>query len=418
MKKRKFYLKSAFKIPNLYSGRKTILRNVSPMELFFDLAFILPIAKIHLLFAVGDPFTLFEGAILYFYFILTWSNVTLYNVYFWNENGTYFIRFFLVIIMIPVILMASINEITTTTVNFLIVNLIFIKSVVSIVWVITVNRTKYEEGIHLKQVMNKYFFVRLGSVLILIVALFSDKKYLVYFLLGIIIYEFFMQKFVTTRKRKQLNFYLLHLDRHLLKERIILLVMLIFSEGVLLISQIFSFDKLSISLLVVIMIFLSISFFFLRIYYDFHLLKLEKGYEDKYVANIYIGTLSFLVLFSVLENIGHAAIEKVTVDFFTHILLCILLLYFALFHLANDIAHFKNKKILWNYNRGTAFSEVDIVFNIIMVFLAISTIFIKNPLTLILVIFIYYVIHLVPTFFDAEYNENNFILEGTEEDID
>ncbi len=414
MENKKKKVKYVFELPALNSEEKTSgHRKVSPMELFFDLAFILAIGTISKLFLQEDYVYLIDGIILYFYFILSWSNITLYNIYFWSENGSYFIRFFLILIMIPIILISSIHSITPQSINFLIINLIILKVSVAFIWYITLDKNKRVQNKYLKSIMNKYLLVRMGSIFLLIFSYYIDKKYLTSILLFTMIYEFVLQRLFTANYKKKIKEKLPFLNLELLKERTLLLIVLIFGEGIIIISELFSFEHYNLSIILLIIIYIQIALFFLKIYYDFNLIKFEKGYEDVYIMDIYVGTFSFLLLFTIFKAIGENALFGESVTLYQHLVLLALLLFFSIHHLINNIGYYMGRKVLFSYNREIYFSKIDTISNIIMIIISLITLVISNPVTLLLVTFLYYVVHLVPTFFDYDRwkNENAKVIK-------
>ncbi len=423
------YIKSAFESPELNNEKgKFNIRQASPLELFFDLVFVILLANIGHLFYDLSIENIILTIALYVSIYAVWSDMNMYFMRFFNAS--YRVRFGLVLIMMPLLWLAGINDFhTQQSIELVVLAFFFSKMALMIVWYTTVfKNNKVDNQIFKKTVKIELQGLLISSLIILIVFVYPTILFLSLMLILSLLFEvlyinlmykrYFKELIADENKKTSnknntiesvlLSKHMPQIDYELLKERHVLFLILVFGEGVVSSVKIFNIDITAIfSLLDMFFMFAIVVFFFFRVYEEFIIMEYNDHIKKTITFNHMTFAMVILILFSLL---GAITVEQNILFISYRILISLLLIYNCIWHLVKNIKP-KTRNLSKSENY---FRKLDNKILIVMVFLAVSLIFITKVTTFLLVVMIYFFIHLIPIVyryanFKNKINQNNNI---------
>ena len=182
------------------------------------------------------------------------------------------------------------------------------------------------------------------------------------------------------------------LDVDLLNERILLFIILIFGEGVLSSFSIFSEHSTNNTehIFLGIVVFISVFLFYLRVYEEWVMRKFISKMETAQITRIMLMAFLQLSLYSILNAI---LVQKGFVDISFRVVLSIVLMIISWGHHSADIQDLKSTQ---TSDEEKKFARVDIATLYPMYILSILVLFISSKIVIILIVFAYFIIHIIP----------------------
>ncbi len=389
------YLKKAFEKPVLNNDGTTVInRTASPLELFFDLIFVILFANIGHLFYEPTFSNMLLAIALFLSIYMIWTNMNMFFMRFFGS--TYKIRFGLIIVMIPLLVLAGIEDFHTQRSVYLIVFGFFLSRVTLIVlWYrsVVINET-IDNQIFKWGVKIDITGFSISASMILLVLFWPTVLVLSSVLLISIFVEYGYIKYRYSKLTKG-NGSLLHNDKmpgvdyKLLKERHLLFLILIFGEGI--VSSIHAFStegELFISLFHMLLIFIIVILFFTRVYEEFLILEYTKEKSENFLYTHLVFSFILLILFSILGAIMSSELD---IELAYRIIISIILMYISISHFFNN----RKKSIGITSISQKDFKKIDQRMNILMFLIAILILFITNQTFFLLLLMLYFILHIV-----------------------
>lgn len=425
MIKYKQYLKEAFENPKLNNNDNSniISRAASPLELFFDLIFVLILANIgHILYEpTFENISLSIALYLNIYFF--WTNITMYFIRFYE--ATYSLRFGLIIVMIPLLFYAIIDDFSSqSSIIFIAIGFILSRIALISLWHFTVfQNKKITNEVFKKSVLIDLKAFSFSSFFMVLPLIYPRSLILIICLIAAIIFEY-MFIFISYREN---NTILEHekmpqIDFTLLKERHILFIILIFGEG--LVSTINTFNNdipIYLSSINTILLFFIVILFFTRVYEEFLLMPYNNIPNNFAMLNHLTFSFSLLFLFSVLGAITTQGTEVLLIY---RVIIFFFLMYLTTWHIiankydghflkkTNSIPHFVSISHI-------QFLKVDNITLYLMYLVSFVILLVQNTTLVLLLILIYFALHVLPMPYRYQmykvklYEEINFDMDVT-----
>lgn len=356
-------LKVAFKRPYINGvDGKYFKRGSDPLELFFDLIFVVTLAKISNQLHYLTPSNIFYSFILFVTLFLIWYNVTKYAMYFISNKSDYFLRTMIFLVMIPVLLISGINDYSSPEAIRILAGLIGITRLIcAYIW----RDAIINAPINHIATSKKYKFVsqRLKvSAGVTLLGIIFPEQFIIFLIISLILETIFMPIVM----RKKHNKGLIDFDTILFNERKLLFVILIFGEAI---TKTFSVYDITAGLKTAItplMIFAIIYLFFLRLNEETQIRNTKKETTSIYLNAVF--NFFLILLFSVLTVLENSQLHGEEISFFTISVLVFILTYISVAHYINNYISLKKKSQKIKPLRN--FYVLDQTMNILMLLVA------------------------------------------------
>lgn len=225
-------IRQMFKKPEKFN--KFVTRQVDPMELFWDLIFVVTLR--YIIDAYVSNFTMFTfvvGLLVFLETYIFWTNINIYSVNFYDVSHNN--RMLLNFMMSPLLIIASITDYTSnSSIYFLALSLILLKGMQAYIWARAIKVHKTDRSYRSLNYMYRnevrvYIVCAIAPVI-----LFALPSLVIPVLILLILTELLLPAFLN-RKRKIVYAF----DRILIAERYLLFIILIFGEGFIGVVHIF-----------------------------------------------------------------------------------------------------------------------------------------------------------------------------------
>lgn len=361
-------------------------RSAHPLELFFDLIFVIALANIAHHLEHMSLGSLLSSLLLYFVVYSIWYSITEYSAMFMTKQTNYFIRLMIFLIMLPMVFLTGITEFSSpNAIKIISLALASSRLMIGYIWrdaVINAPINNISLSIVYKMVSN--FYMIAGSLYILV--LFNVKLFLFVLICNVIIESIIIP--IKVRKIKKKLFFKVPINQELLIERHLLFIILVFGEGLVQAINTTNLDYGIEGILSPILLF-SIAFvFYLRVFEEFSV--------SDYMTNVdgtwrYL-TLNFflLFLFTVLGTIPHIIHEHHYLPFETKLLIFGLLQYVVISHTVVNIMQIHRYRCK-NYE----FFVLDLITLGIMAIVAFGIFWINSVLATYLLVLIFFILHVI-----------------------
>lgn len=225
-------IKQMFNKPQRFN--KFVTRQVDPMELFWDLIFVVTLRYIiDAYIANFSMFTFAVGLLVFLETYLFWTNINIYSVNFYDVSHNN--RLLMTLMLSPLLIIASITDYTKfNSIFFLGLSLLLLKFMQAFIWAraIKVHRTdKSYQSLNYMYRNEVRVYVICG---LLSMALFIAPTLVIPILILMILVELFLPSILNRKKRIVYAF-----DRILIAERYLLFIILVFGEGFIGVVHIF-----------------------------------------------------------------------------------------------------------------------------------------------------------------------------------
>lgn len=237
-------------------------RTSHPLELFFDLVFVVALGKVSHTFLDPSVKSLLMAVILFIAIYQIWKNITKFNVYFFQHS--LISSFLFVIVMIPIFLITSMAKYTGIyNIYLLIILFSCSRLILSFAWYQLVYRNDLISNKYINKISKSYSIIFLCSSLFLLLGLLNYKYFYLILMISIILE--LISTYTMHYKVSQLELQIPMVDLDLLQERRVLFVILIWGEALVTAGSMFSnYENISQAVSMNLALFLIISFFFLR----------------------------------------------------------------------------------------------------------------------------------------------------------
>ncbi len=357
-------LKQMFHKPSKFS--KFIARQVDPMELFWDLLFVVTLRYIIDSYVVTfSLFTFIVGLLVFLETYLFWNNINIYSVNFYDVSHNN--RFLMTLMMSPLLIIASIVDYTNiTSIYFLGFALVLLKLMQAYIWMraIIVHKTD-------KSYRSLNYMYRNEVIVYLICAfqamlLFLMPAYIIPILIILIVTELFLPTILNRNKKIVYAF-----DRILIAERYLLFIILIFGEGFIGVVHILQHSS-PINLRDIIsglLIFWTLYAMFLKVYDEYTIHKERVSTTFMMYLTTYV--ISSMLLISSLI-VAALQFKTVTSELQIVLLLGVASYYFTYAYNAYRYLTKRKKHLLVEdikyYKRDFCQSIIDLIISVILIF--------------------------------------------------
>lgn len=278
---------------------KFVTRQVDPMELFWDLIFVVTLRYIIDAYVVNfSMFTFVVGLLVFLETYIFWTNINVYSVNFYDVSHNN--RFLLNLMLSPLLIIAAITDYTTEgSIYFLALSLVLLKLMQAYIWARAIKVHKTDKSY---RSLNTMYTSEIKVYLIcaLIAAtLFIVPHFVIPVLIILILVELLLPSYFNRKKRIVYAF-----DRILIAERYLLFIILIFGEGFIGVVHIFQHsDPLSVyDLARGLLIFWTLYAMFLKLYDEYTIHKERISTTFMIFLTTYV--VSSMLLISALIVIG------------------------------------------------------------------------------------------------------------------
>lgn len=376
-------LKLAFQRPYINGlDGKYFRRAANPLELFFDLIFVVTLAKVAGQFNSFEIENIFYSLILYLSVFMVWYNVTKYAMYFISNQSDYFLRGMIFLIMVPILLVTGIENYQDPEAIRVVAILIGISRIITAyIW----RDAIINAPINHIATSRKYKFISQGlkiSGLITLSGFFLPEYFLFFLLISLLIEIIYMPLKVSKKHDKGVA----EFDPKLFNERKLLFVILIFGEGIIQTFSHFDITQGINNVFAPLMIFAIIYLFFLRISEE---TQIQNTYSE--VSSIFqSGLFNFilLMLLAILNDLQMSQIYSEPLIIHEIYILVGILIYISITHYWNNYSSKNHKKDL------EKFYQLDQVMNLLMLGMA-AIIFLYHPTAniVILEVLVFFILH-------------------------
>lgn len=367
---------------------KFVTRQVDPMELFWDLMFVVTLRYIIDAYIVNfSLFTFVVGLLVFIETYIFWTNINIYSVNFYDVSHNN--RVLLTLMLSPLLIIASITDYTNIiSIYFLGLSLTLLKGMQAFIWQRAIKVHKTDKSYRSLNYMYKnevrvYIICSLMSM-----TLFIIPTWVIPILILLIVTELLLPSFLN-RKRKIVYAF----DRILIAERYLLFIILIFGEGFIGVVHILQHgDPLSINELVrSLLVFWTLYAMFLKVYdeYTIHKERISTAfmiYLTTYVISSMLLISALIVLGlehdTVTATINGVSILGVVTYYLTYS-------YNAYRYLNKRKEHLHDCDIKY-YKRDLIQSLVSLVVSVVVIIL------IHNPFILLLILCVIIIINSMP----------------------
>ncbi len=380
------YLKNSFEPLRLNNEMDLSEQRLShPLELFFDLVFVVAIGKVGHAFLHPELSSLVVSVILFWGVFQIWKNITKFNAYFFQKG--LITSFLFVLVMLPVFFIVSISDYTdTSNVLLLVASFSFSRLTLTFAWYKLIYKNKQITNKFINYLAKKYALLYLISSLIMIIGIF-DYKYFYLILIGTVILELIFAQYIPHLAKKKAKDRIPVIDEELIQERRVLFTILVWGEALVTAGSVFSeYDSFIRAIIMSLMLFFIIAFFFLRAvaaFGDTYNIRAMGPYMLEFTE--YTFPLITLSLFVCLAGIAIAP----TVDSLARIIVIFDVLYISISHLYANITQSKNTTDM----NLKYFVKVDNVMLIIQLVMIAGLVFVNNPPIFISIILIIFILH-------------------------
>ncbi len=205
---------------------KFVTRQVDPMELFWDLIFVVTLRYIIDAYVVDfSLFTFLVGLLVFIEVYIFWANINIYSVNFYDVSHND--RLLMTFMIAPLLLIASITDYTNpTSIYLLAFSLTLLKLMQAYIWTRAIIVHKTDKSYRSLNYMYRNEVRAYLICAVLPTLLFIMPHMIIPLLLILIITELFLPSFLNRNKKIVYAF-----DRILIAERYLLFIILIFGEG-------------------------------------------------------------------------------------------------------------------------------------------------------------------------------------------
>ncbi|WOO89164.1 low temperature requirement protein A [Mollicutes bacterium LVI A0078] len=278
---------------------KFVTRQVDPMELFWDLIFVVTLRYIIDAYVVNfSMFTFVVGLLVFLETYIFWTNINVYSVNFYDVSHNN--RFLLNLMLSPLLIIAAITDYTTEgSIYFLALSLVLLKLMQAYIWARAIKVHKTDKSYRSLNTMYSSE-IKVYLICALIAAmLFIVPHFVIPVLIILILVELLLPSYFNRKKRIVYAF-----DRILIAERYLLFIILIFGEGFIGVVHIFQHsDPLSVyDLARGLLIFWTLYAMFLKLYDEYTIHKERISTTFMIFLTTYV--VSSMLLISALIVIG------------------------------------------------------------------------------------------------------------------
>jgi low temperature requirement protein LtrA len=392
MKDYKYFLRESFEYPVLQNDSELKERVSSPLELFFDLMLVAIFGVVAHQFYHITVIELLLAFSLFFATFFVWININMFMMRFYSAS--YLIRIGLMSTMLPLFMIASVEDISSPEgIRVISIGLFLSRIILIILWyIVALKNPKVTNEIFKKAVKIDIVGYIIGAI-VGAIPFFVPNEYvlIVAILLGSVAeigYDQIMYKSVSIRESKGMPL----LDIDLLNERILLFIILIFGEGVLSSFSIFSEHSTNNTehIFLGIVVFISVFLFYLRVYEEWVMRKFLSKMETAQITRVLLIAFLQLSLYSILNAI---LVQKGFVDISFRVVLSIVLMIISGGHHSADLQDLKSTQ---TSDEEKKFARVDIATLYPMYILSVLVLFISSKIVIILIVFAYFIIHIIP----------------------
>lgn len=217
---------------------KFVTRQVDPMELFWDLIFVVTLRYIIDAYIINfNMFTFIVGLLVFLETYLFWTNINIYSVNYYDVSHNN--RLLMTLMLSPLLIIASITSYTTeSSIFFLALSLFLLKLMQAYIWSRAIKVHKRDQDYRSLNFMYRNeirVYVLCACISLL---LFVIPKYVIPILIVMIVTELFLPTILNRNRKIDYDF-----DRLLIAERYLLFIILIFGEGFIGVIHIFQHSQ-------------------------------------------------------------------------------------------------------------------------------------------------------------------------------
>lgn len=369
-------IKQIFNKPKKFN--KFVTRQVDPMELFWDLIFVVTLRYIIDAYIVDfNMFTFIVGLLVFLETYLFWTNINIYSVNYYDVSHNN--RLWMTLMLSPLLIIASITSYTTqTSIYYLALSFVLLKLMQAYSWS---QATKTHKRDKQYRVINSIYRneVRVYILCAFIASLlFIVPQYVIPIMIVLIVTELFLPSLLNRNRKVEYNF-----DRLLIAERYLLFIILIFGEGFIGVIHIFqhlesiSFDELMRGLLV----FWTLYAMFLKVYDEYTIHK--ERISTTFMIFLATYVISSMLMITSLLIIG---LETEYVDFAIRIVSLLGVTTYNLTYIYNSYRYLTRRREFL-FEEDVKYYKRDLYQSIIALAVSVITItFVTSPLILLTIL--------------------------------
>lgn len=274
-------------------------RQVDPMELFWDLIFVVTLR--YIIDSYVSDFTMYAfliGLLVFVHAFIVWTNISIYSVNFYDVSHNN--RLIMTLMLAPLLIIASITDYSLVQSEYYLgISIGLIKLIQALIWkrAIDIHKTdntyKSLNSLYRTEVVIYIICAAIAFSLLII------PNQIIPVLLILIILELFVPSLINKKKNNEYAF-----DRILIAERFLLFIILIFGEGFIGIVHIFQHgDRIDFwTLYRGILLFITIYAMFLKLYDEYTIHKERISTTFMIYLNSYV--IASMLLISGLTVLG------------------------------------------------------------------------------------------------------------------
>ncbi len=278
---------------------KFVTRQVDPMELFWDLIFVVTLRYIIDSYVADFSIGAFiVGLLVFIEAFIIWTNLSVYSVNFYDVSHNH--RLLMTSMLAPLMIVASITDYSQIqSISYLALSLALIKLIQAYIWhrAIAIHKSdKIYQSFNALYRTEVRVYIACACVALLLLVM---PQYLIAILLLLICLELLLPKLLNKRQKNQYAF-----DRILIAERFLLFIILIFGEGFIGIVHIFQHHEqlTTQTLFRGIILFITLYAMFLKLYDEYTIHKERVSTTFMIYLTTYV--LSSMLLISALTVLG------------------------------------------------------------------------------------------------------------------
>lgn len=381
------YLKASFsslKLNNEFNLNDK--RTSHPIELFFDLVFVVVLGKVGHVFLHPHPQDIIIGIILFLSVYQIWNNITKFNVYFFKPG--LLISFLFLILMIPVFLISGLNNYQSMqNIYILIITLGISRISLTFAWYKFIYKNKNITNLYAKKVAYKNIIIFLISTIVLFLSVFNYKLFYL-FLLITIIFEIVFSSIIPIKISGKYKYSKPFIDEKLLLERRTLFVILVWGEALVTAGSLISeYNNLLQALLMSLSLFFIIGLFFLRAIMSFgDIITTEE--LNPVIIDFTDYTFPLITLSLFISMAGISIVQEI--PSISKIIVIFDLLYINIYHLMGNIVVAKQNSSNENLQY---FFKIDNQLLIIQIIITVMLLFVQSPAVFIYLNLLIFILH-------------------------
>ncbi len=369
-------IRQIFNKPRKFNMFET--RQVDPMELFWDLIFV--VALRYIIDSFVGEFTLYAfiiGLLVFLHAFIVWTNISVYSVNFYNTSHNN--RLQMTFMLIPMLLVASITDYSLDSAVYLLAAALTItKLLQAYIWKSAIAEYKHDVAYQSLTALYEGEVIAYIICALVSASLFMVPHLLIPILILLMVIELFLPGFINRKLDVEYVF-----DRILIAERFLLFIILIFGEGFIGIVHIFQHSSgLGLEdIMRGVIIFTALYSMFLKVYDEYTIHK--ERVSTTFMMYLYTYVVASMLVISALIILG---LNYGDVAMSNRLILFIAMIVFNGMYIRNGYRYLTKRKVHLLAD-DIKYYKWDIAISIIVIAITLpAIIFVDSPFILLAII--------------------------------